>query len=110
MIIIPILLVILGTIIGSFGALMLKLGSSVRESNLLKNWRLILGVLLYGLSTVPFVIAVMQAPLSIIYPITSVSYIWTMLLSSRFLGEKMNAWKYASMIVIILGVILITTS
>ncbi|MEM3483160.1 MAG: EamA family transporter [Candidatus Woesearchaeota archaeon] len=113
MLIVPILLVVFGTIIGSFGALILKLGSSSITFGLrdfLKNWKLLLGVMLYGISTIPFLIALKNAPLSVLYPITSLSYVWTALLSVKVLGERMNFWKYASISSIILGVLLISIS
>ena len=103
-------LVILGTIIGSFGALMLKLGSNKLSFNpikLIKNWKLILGCFLYFLSTIPFIIALKFADLSLLYPFVATSYIWVTILSIYALKEKMNVWKWAGITAIIIGVIFI---
>ncbi len=103
-------LVVLGTIIGAFGALMLKLGSgrfSFNPIKFFKNWKILLGCLLYFLSTIPFIIALKFADLSVLYPFVATSYIWVAILSVYALKEKMNAWKWAGITAIIVGVIFI---
>lgn len=105
-------LVIFGTFLGSVGALMLKKGSGQRPeglAGLLRNYSLILGFVLYGLSTIPFLIALKFGPISVLYPFTSLSYVWTIFLSMRYLNEKMNPWKWAGIALVLLGVSLIGT-
>lgn len=102
------LLVLTATIIGAFGALLLKKGTdkfSFRE--LLTSSLFITGLFLYGASTILYVIALRREELSVLYPLVSTSYIWTTLLSIKFLGEKMNTWKFIGLAGIIIGVILI---
>ena len=113
-------LVLLGTFIGAFGALFLKKGSQTLTLNfkkikfnlkfILKILQLFLGLFLYGLATVPFIIAIKGAELSILYPIVSASYIWVALLSIIFLKEKMNRFKWAGIFIIIIGIVIITLS
>ncbi len=105
-----VLLVMLGTIIGSFGAVFLKKGSkkfSFQIKKLVKNHNLLIGILLYGLSTVPFLIALKQERLSVLYPFVSASYIWVTLLSYFYFKEKINKYKVLGIILIVLGVTLI---
>jgi uncharacterized membrane protein len=105
-------LVIFGTFLGSVGALMLKKGSGRSSGGvfgILKNRSLILGFVLYGLSAVPFIIALKFGPISVLYPFTSLSYVWTIFLSMKYLGEKMNPWKWAGIALVLLGVSLIGT-
>lgn len=100
-------LVIIGTVIGSVGALFVKLGANKlsRElKQLLKNHHLMIGGLLYGLSTVPFLIAIKFGELSVLYPFVSLSYVWTVLISIKYLKEKVNYWAWVGVAFIIIGV------
>ena len=106
-------LVIFGTVIGSFGALFLKIGSKNFTPNfkkLITNYKLFLGVLLYGLAIPPFIIAIKGGELSLLYPVVSIGYIWVALLSIKFLNEKMNKFKWFGIFIIIIGIIIITLS
>jgi len=104
-------LVIFGTFIGAFGALFLKLGSrnfNLNYKTLIKNYQLFLGVLLYGLATLPFIIAIKSSQLSILYPVVSATYIWVALLSIKFLKEKMSRFKWLGIFTIVIGIVIIT--
>lgn len=106
-------LIIGGTVLGAFGALLLKLGSQHFTFNfkkLVTNWKLFLGIFLFGISTIPFIIAIKGGQLSLLYPIVSASYIWVSLLSIKFLDEKMNKFKWLGIFIIIVGIIIITLS
>ena len=108
---IPILVVIFATFIGAFGSLFLKKGaSSMHIQHLLRqflNKNLMIGVGLFCLSSVFYVGAMKYGELSLLYPITSLSYIWISLLSVKFLGERMNRYKWLGILLIIIGVALI---
>ena len=103
-------LVILGTIIGAFGALLFKQGSkkiSFDIKSFIKNKKLIIGFVLYGLATIIFIPALKGGELSVLYPLVATSYIWVSLLSIRFLKEKMNLWKWLGITFILIGVIFV---
>ncbi|MDD5086892.1 MAG: SMR family transporter [Candidatus Nanoarchaeia archaeon] len=105
-----ILLVLIGTIIGAFGALYIKIGSkdfSLNIKKIIKNQKLILGFVFYALSSVFYVIALKGGDLSVIYPIVSIGYAWVCILSVWFLKEKMNSWKWIGIATIILGITLV---
>ncbi len=100
-------LVIFGTLIGSWGAILFKLASrefSLNPMKLVKNWKLLLGGSCYLVSTVPFLIAIKYGELSLLFPFVSLSYVWVLLLSMIFLKEKMNMWKWLGIAFIIMGV------
>ena len=100
-------LVILGTLIGAFGPIMLKIASTKKLSkigSLLKNYHLFAGISLYGIGTLLFIPALKGGELSILYPFVSLTYIWVSLLSVKFLGEKMNKFKWLGIAFIIIGV------
>lgn len=105
-----IILVLVAVIIGAVGAVFLKKASQklkFRFWSLVKNYYLISGFLLYGVSTVLFIIALKWGELSILYPLVATVYIWIAIFSIRFLGESMNKWKWLGIALIIIGVTLI---
>jgi drug/metabolite transporter (DMT)-like permease len=103
-------LVILATFIGAVGALFFKLGADKLHRQLrsiITNWKLFIGVGLYGISAVIFLAGLKGGELSVLYPLSSLTYIWITLCSIKFLGEKMNRWKWAGIALILIGVSLI---
>ena len=103
-------LVVLATMIGSVGSLYLKKASNnFRFSfNGIFNFELIFGIFMYFLATLIFITALRKGDLNVLYPITSLSYIWVAFLSVRFLKEKMNRFKWCGIFLIVFGVIIIT--
>ena len=100
-------LVLIGTVIGSFGPIYFKKAAHKKIVNiwsLIKNYDLIIGVSLYSVSAIIFIPALKGGDLSILYPLVSVSYIWVALLSKWLLGEKMNITKWAGIVLIIVGI------
>ena len=103
-------LVILATLIGAMGPIMLKKASARKLSNfksLSTNYHLFIGVSLYAAGTLLFVPALKGGDLSVLYPFVALNYVWVSLLSVKFLGEKMNKLKWLGIFLIILGVSLI---
>jgi multidrug transporter EmrE-like cation transporter len=109
------LLIFVSIIFSSVGALFLKKGSHhfhVHFSisgiiNIFRNYPLIIGIFLYGLATIFFIFALRLGELSVVYPLSSLTYVLISLLSVYFLKEKMNSFKWAGICFIILGVILV---
>lgn len=102
----PIILV--GSLIGSLGNLMVKLGAN--KYSFWRLWRsgyLWGGLVFYGLSVLAYVFVLRIEELSVVYPLVSMSYIWTTIFSIKYLGEKMNKWKWIGLSGIILGIVLI---
>lgn len=107
-----ILVTLFATVIGAFGSLYLKKGSANLHRNIfkqIKNYSLLFGIFLFLVSSVFYVWALRFADLSLIYPITSFSYVWISFLSIKFLNEKMNKYKWLGILFIIVGVFLITS-
>jgi drug/metabolite transporter (DMT)-like permease len=102
--------VVLGTVIGSFGAVFLKLGAGHLTRNLkslLANWRLALGIGLYLLSSVFYVMGVRNGELSVLYPMVSLGSVWTLLWSKMLLGESLTRPKFIALGMIIAGCLLL---
>lgn len=105
-------LVILSTILASSASLFLKIGTKKITFKLninffYKNIILFLGLFCYALASILGIIAYKGGELSILYPLASLSYIWTMILAVTILNEKMNKYKYFSVLLIIIGITLI---
>ena len=101
-----ILLVVLGSFIGSFGAVFLKIGSEKLRhglSNIL-SLPLATGVAMYLLSSVFFIAALRNGELSVLYPLVSLGYIWTLLWSNLFFKEPFTRHKFLGLFLILVGV------
>jgi drug/metabolite transporter (DMT)-like permease len=102
--------VIGGSVIGSFGAVFLKLGAQRLQINirsLAMNWRLGVGIVFYLLSSVLYTIGVKHGELSVLYPLVSVGSIWTLLWSKLLLGEKLTKPKLVAVGIILAGCVLL---
>jgi drug/metabolite transporter (DMT)-like permease len=105
-----ILLVFIGGVIGSFGAVFLKLGAD-RLNKSIRSFldaRLAAGVALYLLSTVFYLLGIKGGQLSVLYPMVSLGYIWTLLWSRLFFKETFSAGKFVGLGLILTGVVLVT--
>ena len=100
------LLVLLASFIGSFGAVFLKMGSAKLRDGLrqILNYRLAAGVAFYLLSTCFFVAAIRNGELTVLYPLVSLGYVWTMLWSRLFFKESFTQYKFVGLSLILVGV------
>lgn len=105
-----IVLVLIGSFFGSFGAVFLKAssGSLTRDfRSFLLNWHLMAGIFFYLLSSVFFVLGVKHGELSILYPLVALGYVWTLLWSRIFFKEPLTRTKFAGLGTILLGIVLL---
>jgi drug/metabolite transporter (DMT)-like permease len=100
------LLVFTASIIGSFGAVFLKRGAARLTGTLLGflNPNLLLGVTLFLGSSVFYAFGIKGGQLSVLYPMVSLGYIWTLLWSKLFFNESFTRQKFAGLALILLGV------
>ncbi len=101
-----IILVLICTFFTAVGQLSFKIGSKNLSFNmieLLTNYPLIIGFLLYAMGALILVLALKNGELSILYPFIATSFVWVSVLSVIFLNEVMNVWKWSGVLVIILG-------
>lgn len=102
-----ILYVLVGSVIGSIGAVLLKSASSKISRDwrvLIRNWNLAAGVLAYALSSMFFVKGLSEGELSVLYPMVSVGYICTLFWAKIFFDEKLTTSKFAGLGLIIAGI------
>ncbi len=116
MILLTIIAMIVATFIGALGSLFLKKGAmslQIRFSwsgavAVLKNGKLLLGIVLYVCSAIVFIYLLRFNELSVLYPLTALSYIFVTILSIYALREPMNRYKWLGIGFIILGIVLVT--
>lgn len=102
-------LMLVDSFLGALAALTIKKGSNKFSFfNLWKTWHLWLGLFLYGVSIIIYMVVLQLEELTVIYPLVAMGYIWTTILAVRYLGDKMNVWKYLGLFGIVLGVMFIS--
>ena len=104
---ISILLVFFASVIGSFGAVYLKLGAARLDGSVLSflNSRLAIGVALYLGSSVLYALGLRGGQVSVLYPMVALGYIWTILWSKLFFQEALTRNKCVGLGLILLGVL-----
>ncbi len=104
------LLVLVASFIGSLGAVGLKAGAGRLERNLrslILNYRLHAGVALFLLSSYFFVLGVRVGELTILYPMVSLGYVWTLFWSRLFFQEPFTRNKFYGLGLILAGIALL---
>ncbi|MCR5801483.1 MAG: EamA family transporter [Lachnospiraceae bacterium] len=104
-----VILFLISTLTSSFASLFLKKSSNNDKGKLgiLFSPFFYLGGIMYVTAATIMIYLMKVIPYAIIMPLGSVTYIWTMFISNRLLGEKITAKKIIGMCVIILGVVLL---
>lgn len=102
-------LVASASLIGSFGAVFLKLGAEKLNGGLrhILNPYLVLGIAFFLGSSVPFLMGIKRGELSVLYPMVSLSYVFAMFWSRLFFAERIGWAKAVAVGVILLGVVCI---
>lgn len=99
------------TVLGALASWMLKLASGADGlAALVRDWHFWLGGLGYGLAAVMNIWVLRHLDLSVVLPVTSITYVWTLVIARVFLGEHLGVGKIAGVAAIVLGVVLIGVS
>lgn len=97
------------TILGAVASLYLKKASGTENMiQMLKNVHLYIGGFLYLSSALLNIWILKYLEYSVVLPLTSFTYIWTMLLSYFILKEKITKKKIAGVIFIVIGAIFVS--
>lgn len=101
-------LIIVGVLSGSLAVILLKKAASKYPLRQLFFRRIFWeGVILFGISLLLYVVILQREELSVVYPLSSISYLITTMLSVKYLGEKMTIWKWIALAGVMMGVTLI---
>ncbi|WP_260457558.1 EamA family transporter [Listeria booriae] len=96
------------TFLGALGGLYLKKISLVGERKK-KFIYFLIGGCFYGLGAILNIVALSLLPYTIVFPLSSITYIWTFLFSFLFLSERINRFKIIGLLLIITGAFCITS-
>lgn len=101
------LLLLVMTWCGAFGGYFLKLasGTDLKNDRPALFRRLVIGLLSYGSGAILNIIALRYMPYTVVFPLTSITYIWTFVLSYFLLGEPITKRKIAGIVLIIAGAV-----
>lgn len=100
---------LLMTFMGSVASLFLKKASgSDGIKALTVNLNLYAGGFLYLASAVLNIWLLRYFDYSVVLPLTSLTYVWTMVLSYMFLKEKITGKKIAGVMLILIGAVLVS--
>ena len=111
-------LVFLSTLSSSFGQILIKTGVNYIDGSLLSHppteivahvLPLAFGYGLYAMAAVILLVSLKHGDLSVLYPIYAMNFIWVALMVPYFFPgrDSMNAFKWAGVIAVVLGVALI---
>ncbi len=97
------------TLLGSAASLFLKKASSSRNlSEMLRNRNFYIGGLLYLSSAVLNILVLRHLYYSVVLPLTSITYVWTLMLSYFILKEKITGKQIAGVILIFTGAVCVS--
>lgn len=102
--------VLLMTLCGALGALFLKRGAADMTNlrTMLTSPRLWAGGCFYLAGAGLNILLLRGHPYSVVYPLTSLTYVWSLVLSALVLHEKVNARRLLGVGAICVGVFLLT--
>ncbi len=104
-------LVFFMTVSGTFGALFFKNAMAKNEGRrifaLIAEPQLYFGGVCYLLGALLNILLLRYMDYSILYPMTSLTYIWTMIVSYLVLKEKINTDKLIAVALIVSGVVVL---
>ena len=103
-----------GTLLGAFASYNFKGASASIDglstktiAALANNKIFIIGVVLYLVAAVNNIFLLRYFDYTLLLPISSITYIWTMIIASKLLGEVITKRKILGVVAIIIGAVLI---
>ncbi len=113
-----IILLLVSVMLGAFGQLSMKKGlknkpiqinelASLKIFNTVFEPNVFLGILLYVVATLIWLVVLSNAELSYAYPLIALGYIATTILAYIYLGENIVLFRWLGIILIVIGAVLI---
>ncbi len=102
-----IVLVLCASVVGSVANVFLKAGAGRLHRELLSlivNWRLMMGVFTYLLSSFLYIKGIKEGELTILYPMASLGQICTLFWSRLVFAEPLTKEKFLALGLIVLGI------
>lgn len=99
------LIILVMTILGATASYFLKKASAEKGiAAMLKKYNIYLGGILYVIAALLNVYVLRFMDYSVVLPLTSITYIWTMLIAYWFLKERITRRKIVGVFCIVVGV------
>lgn len=107
------LLLFIGVFLSACGGLLLKMGAveinysqTIIQSfwQLLKNWKIILGIIFYAIPVFIWIFMLKKVELSALQPLFALIYVVTPLLAILFLNEQVSLIRWCGIGIIIFGI------
>lgn len=108
-----ILFVFAASFLGSIAAVFLKGGADRLHrhlSSIWTNWRLAAGLLIFVFSSLLYLKGIKKGELTVLYPMVSLGYVWTLLWSRIFFHEPLTRNKFVGLGLIGVGIVLLAFS
>jgi drug/metabolite transporter (DMT)-like permease len=115
-----ILIILTGILCASLGQVFWKLGMNAVGAidnfsisgivSMFLNPLVFLGLLMYGLSTIFWLIALSQKDLSYVYPFIALTFVIVLLLSKFLLHENVGPYRIVGTLIIIAGLIIVVNT
>ena len=100
------IIIVVMTIMGSFGGFFFKKASAnLKIPDIILNKNLYFGGILYFGGALMNIYVLKFLDYSMVLPLTSLTYIWTMIISYKLLGEKITSKKLAGVCLIVAGAV-----
>ncbi|WP_297521149.1 EamA family transporter [uncultured Clostridium sp.] len=93
------------TLFGALGAFYFKKGTDTLTGilSLFTNWKIYVGGFFYVTAAILNIIALKYLPYSVVIPLTSITYVWTLIIARLALGEKITIKKIIGIVLILIG-------
>lgn len=110
------LLILISAAIGAMGQVAFKYGTiqMVQDPGITLlekiKWPIVVGLFLYGISTIIWIMALKKLELSYAYPLLSISYIFILIASYFFFNEPISWLRIAGVLFIMIGISLVARS
>ena len=110
------LMLLVSVAIGAVGQVAFKYGAMDLNKNpgvtLLDKikWPIVLGLVLYGVSTILYIMALRKLELSYAYPMVSLGYVFVFIASYFLFNEPLSWLRMGGLLVIMLGIIMVARS
>lgn len=102
--IILILTILILTLFGAFGGYFFKKSTDCTSIiEICKSKYLYIGCFFYVIGALLNIIVLKYLPYSVVLPLTSITYFWTLILSYFLLNEKITKFKIMGIVMILIG-------
>jgi drug/metabolite transporter (DMT)-like permease len=112
-----VIIILASILLGSFGQISLKHGMNkidvigirqilINVFKVFKNPFIIMGIFFYATSSLMWLFAMTRLDISFMYPLVSLSYLFTTIFAIMFLNEKVKSKRWVGLTLIILGAVL----